>query len=63
MLDRDLTDTEPGMLRCHAGEPDLSELLRDPMTLALMAADGVDRQLFDALVDRARGSLRRHPAR
>jgi hypothetical protein len=48
--------------RCGAVEPNLGELLGDPMTLALMAADRVDRRELDALFDRARISLRRHSA-
>jgi hypothetical protein len=39
-------------------EPALNELLRDPMTLALMAADRVDRHQFDALLSHVRTKLR-----
>jgi hypothetical protein len=44
--------------RCYTSEPELSDLLRDPMTVALMAADNVDRHRLDALFDWARDSLR-----
>jgi len=40
-------------------EPALAELLGDPMTVALMAADRVDRRDLDVLFDRTRSSLRR----
>ena len=39
-------------------EPDLDELLRDPMTLALMAAGRVDRSELDAMLGQVRDSLR-----
>jgi hypothetical protein len=45
----------------YAAEPDLSDLLRDTIACALMAADRVDPRELDALFDRTRGSLRRHP--
>ena len=35
-------------------EPDLDELMQDPMTLALMAADRVDRGDLHALLARLR---------
>jgi len=44
--------------RCSIVEPDLDELMRDPLTLALMAADRVDRSELDALLTQARDSLR-----
>jgi hypothetical protein len=45
--------------RCFlAVEPNLSELLRDPMTVALMAADHVDHGELDALLAQVRQSLR-----
>jgi hypothetical protein len=40
--------------RSLAPEPDLDELMRDPMTLALMAADRVDPGALDALFTRLR---------
>jgi len=43
-------------------EPDLSELMRDPLTIALMAADRVDRRELNALFDQARCNLRRRLA-
>ena len=39
-------------------EPDLVELMRDPMTLALMAADRVDHNELHALFARVRNHLR-----
>jgi hypothetical protein len=48
--------------RCLTGEPQLSDLLRDPMTVALMAADRVDRRDLDALFARTRSTLRRMSA-
>jgi hypothetical protein len=39
------------------GEPTLSDLLQDPITQALMAADHVDRSQLDTLLEAARGSL------
>jgi hypothetical protein len=45
---------------CASEEPRLSDLLGDPMMLALLAADRVDRRDLDALFDRARHSLRLH---
>jgi len=39
-------------------EPDLAELMRDPMTLAVMAADHVDRGELDTLLAELRGNLR-----
>jgi hypothetical protein len=41
-------------------EPDLSELLHDPMTKALMAADRVDRRALEMLIAGARKNLRWH---
>jgi hypothetical protein len=41
-----------------AREPALNELLSDPMTLALMAADRVDRHQFDVLLTQVRARLR-----
>jgi hypothetical protein len=35
---------------CAFKEPTLDELLDDPMTVAVMRRDGVDRQRFEALV-------------
>lgn len=40
------------------GEPDFNDLLGDPMTLALMKADRVDRHEFNALLSRVRDKLR-----
>ncbi len=44
--------------RSVVAEPDLSELMRDPMTVALMAADHVDRRELDALITQVRENLR-----
>ena len=38
-------------------EPDLAELMRDPMTEAMMAADGVDRGALCALLTRMSRNL------
>jgi hypothetical protein len=46
-----------GGRRCSVAEPGLDELMSDPMTLALMQADGVDRHEFDALVAQVRENL------
>jgi len=44
--------------RCKlVAEPDLAELMGDPMTEALMAADGVDRGALDALLTQVSRSL------
>lgn len=41
--------------RCSSmPEPDLDELMQDPMTLALMAADRVDQRALDAMIARLR---------
>jgi hypothetical protein len=61
MRDQDFAQPETGPRWCYVAEPDLSELLRDPIARALMAADRVDRGELDALFDRTRGRLRRHP--
>ena len=47
---------------CVVLEPDLRELLRDPMTVALMQADRVDRRAFEALIAGTRENLRWHRA-
>ena len=39
-------------------EPDLAELMRDPMTQALMAADRVDHHALCALISQVRENLR-----
>ena len=39
-------------------EPNLSEIMRDPMTQALMAADRVDRHELKTLLSQVRESLR-----
>jgi hypothetical protein len=44
--------------RSYVAEPDLDELMRDPMTVALMAADGIDRRELDALLRQAKDNLR-----
>ena len=44
--------------RSRTTEPDLDELMRDPIAQALMAADGVDRSELDAIVAQVRNSLR-----
>ncbi|HZK92423.1 MAG TPA: hypothetical protein VFC56_19970 [Stellaceae bacterium] len=47
--------------RClHALEPNLSELLSDPMMMALMAADRVDRGELDLLIADARARRDQH---
>ena len=48
---------QTGRCGCFA-EPDLAELMRDPMTLALMAADRVDRHEFDVLLAGTQRNLR-----
>jgi hypothetical protein len=40
--------------RSFVSEPDLDELLQDPMTIALMAADRVDHRALDAMLTRLR---------
>jgi hypothetical protein len=40
--------------RCSVPEPDLNELMQDPMTIALMAADRVDHRALDAMLTRLR---------
>jgi hypothetical protein len=40
--------------RSFVPEPDLDELMRDPMTLAVMAADRVDHRAMDAMLTRLR---------
>ncbi|HWB50032.1 MAG TPA: hypothetical protein VG651_13050 [Stellaceae bacterium] len=44
----------PPRRRSLVPEPDLDELMRDPMTLAVMAADRVDRGEMHALFARMR---------
>jgi len=44
-------------------EPDLAELMGDPMTQALMAADRVDRRELSELITQVRGNLTLAPAR
>jgi len=56
-------DQERAECRCQA-ELNLSDLLRDPMTVSLMTADRVDRGELHSLLDKARCGLRqRGPAR
>jgi hypothetical protein len=43
--------------RAFLTEPDLGELMRDPMTEALMAADRVDRRELCALISQMREHL------
>jgi hypothetical protein len=43
-------------------EPGLSDLMQDPLTVALMAADRVDRRELNALLDQARCKLQRRLA-
>ena len=53
-------EDQDGLMRRqdHATEePTLSDLLQDPITLALMAADHVDRSQLDAVLAAASGSL------
>ena len=40
--------------RSFVPEPDLDELMQDPLTIALMAADRVDHRALDALLTRLR---------
>jgi hypothetical protein len=40
--------------RSFVPEPDLDELMQDPMTIALMNADGVDHRTLDAMLTRLR---------
>jgi len=44
--------------RSLVAEPDLDEVLRDPITLALMAADGVDRGELRTLLAQVSEQLR-----
>jgi hypothetical protein len=44
--------------RSLVGEPNLAELMQDPITLALMAADRVDRCELNMLLSQVRESLR-----
>ena len=44
--------------RNRVTEPSLDELMRDPMTLALMAADRVDHGQLNALLAQVRSHLR-----
>jgi hypothetical protein len=44
--------------RSFVAEPDLDELMRDPMTLALMEADRVDHRELHALLTQVQGKLR-----
>jgi hypothetical protein len=44
--------------RCKFVEPALAELMRDPITQALMAADRVDHSALCALLSQVRESLR-----
>jgi hypothetical protein len=48
----------PRRHRSFVAEPRLDDLMRDPMTQALMAADRVDRCEFNALVAQVQASLR-----
>jgi len=41
----------------YVSEPDLNDLMEDPMTLAVMAADGVSRCELTTLLARARRPL------
>jgi hypothetical protein len=43
--------------RSFLAEPALAELMHDPMTQALMAADRVDRHALDALLTHVRAKL------
>jgi hypothetical protein len=43
--------------RNFLAEPALAELMHDPMTQALMAADRVDRRALDALLTQVRAKL------
>lgn len=38
--------------------PTLSELLEDPMVIAVMARDGLDRENFQRMLERVRRNLR-----
>ena len=44
--------------RAFVAEPDLAELMHDPMTEALMTADRVDRDELCALISQVRENLR-----
>jgi len=48
----------PSRRLSYIAEPNLDELMRDPMTMALMDADGVDRRELHALLVRVRRRLR-----
>jgi len=47
-----------GGRRSYVAEPDLDELMRDPITLAIMAADRVDACELHALFADVRQNLR-----
>jgi hypothetical protein len=49
--------------RAFVVEPDLAELMGDPMTQALMTADRVDRRELCALISQVRESLTLAPMR
>jgi hypothetical protein len=44
------------------GEPKLDDLLSDPIILAMMQSDGVDRDRLGLLLKSARQALREEPA-
>jgi hypothetical protein len=44
---------------CAFKEPTLDELLDDPMTVAVMRRDGIDRHRFEALVREAASRIAR----
>ncbi|HVH79189.1 MAG TPA: hypothetical protein VM782_07355 [Stellaceae bacterium] len=48
----------PSRRRGHVAEPSLDDLMRDPMTQAVMAADKVDHRELHELFAQVRESLR-----
>jgi hypothetical protein len=50
------------MIRCH-GEPTLKEALSDPMTRAVMDADGVDPRELERRLNEIAASLRQRSTR
>jgi hypothetical protein len=60
MINHTIFQTVSASCRYAVPEPNLSELLRDPMTLALMKADRVDRGALEVLIAGARENLRWH---
>jgi hypothetical protein len=50
--------TQEDGMNCNGREPSLGEILADPITAAVMQADGVDRPQLEALLHDIAGRLR-----